>query len=66
MPLLIYFKKDSIKHRLLITAAVNDAVDDLICGFNEVIKIQFNENYPIIIIRYYILATENKIYQKSI
>jgi hypothetical protein len=62
MPLLIYFKKDGIKYHLFITAVVNDAVDDLICEFNEIAKIQFNKNYPIIIIRYYVLTTENKVY----
>jgi hypothetical protein len=62
MPLFIYFKKDSIKYRLFIIAIMNDVVDDLIRELNEAAKIQFNKNYPIIIIRHHILATENKIY----
>jgi hypothetical protein len=62
IPLLIYLKKYGTKHRFFIIAVVNDAVDDLIRKLNEAVKIQFNENYPIIIIRHYILATENKIY----
>jgi hypothetical protein len=62
IPLLTYFKKDSIKHRLLITTVVNDAVDELVRKLNKTAKIQFNKNHSIIIIRHHILAIENKIY----
>jgi hypothetical protein len=60
-----YSAEDGTPYRILIIAIINDPIDDLIIKFYDNYKIVFFKNREIVIIRYYFLLIENKIYMKS-
>jgi hypothetical protein len=63
--LIQYSAEDDTSYRILITAAINDPVDNLVIKFYDNYKVVFFKNREIVIIRYYSLLIENKIYMKS-
>jgi hypothetical protein len=59
-----YSVKDSTSHRILIIAAVNDSVDNLVIKYYDNYKAVFFKNREIAIIRYHSLPIKNKTYMK--
>jgi hypothetical protein len=60
-----YFAENSTFHRILITAAVNDPVDNLVIKFYDNCKVVLFKDREIVIIRYHFLLIKNKVYMKS-
>jgi hypothetical protein len=59
-----YFAENDTFYRILITAAINDPINNLVIKFYDNCKIVFSKDREIVIIRYYFLPIENKIYIK--